>query len=292
MIIMLFGYTFLTIGGVLLTKPNGVRWWVVALVVSLCHLISSVKVVGEQQIGALIVWGKILLSLDSGPVIAPFPLRVRRLPKNVIQIEFGTRTEAADVKAAERDVSVIYGEPFRVTFGTASLLTEPEKIRYKGDPLIGRLTFDPHVVTRFQIRDPVAFINEIGDIEQAQEQIREAAKGAIQAYAGTHTPAHMIEGIDEVNTLLTKRVEILIGEKADDDGTLRPSWGIDFRSASVTSAGLPKRVNQSMADRGEAAFKAEAVLIAATAEGQKREQEGAGTAKARQLFILAEAIRT
>ena len=284
-------YSILVFTGYMNTEDGGVKWWVVALVASICHFIASIRTVGEQEMGALVFLGKVLGPLSSGPVFAPFPLRIRLITKNVIQLEFGTREGAEDKKAAERDVSTIYGEPFRVTFGTSARMSKEEKALYKGDPLIDRLTFDPHVVMRFQIKDFVVFINEIGDLTEAMEQIREAAKGAIQAYAGTHTPAQMIEQIDTVNVLLTERVEILIGEKPNAKGE-RIFWGIDFRSASITSPGLPKRVNESMADRGKAAFAAEAVAATAEGERQKREREGAGTAKTREFLLLAEAVGT
>ena len=290
----LFLYALLVLIGYQNTETEGVGWGLIALVASICHLIASIKTVGEQEIGVLIFLGKILGPLNSGPVFAPFPVRIRVFPKNTIQLEFGTRKLDEEKKAAERDVSIIYGEAFRVTFATVESADLPDEVKkkYINDPLARRLTFDPHVVIRFKIKDAVVFLLEIGDITEAVEQIREAAKGAVQAYAGKNTAAQMVENIDDVNTLLTKRVEILIGEKPTDTGEQLPWWGIDFKSASIISSGLPKRVNEAMADRGKAAFAAESAVATAEGEQQKREKEGAGTAKARELLLLAEAIGT
>src|SRR3989344_1644467 len=105
------------------TTEGGVKWGLVAFVAMLCHLVSSLKVVTEKEIGLSILFGVILDRLESGPHFIPWPMRLTRFTKNQITVHFGTlNPEDKDLVEASQnsDNWFVEAQPIRINWGDIS----------------------------------------------------------------------------------------------------------------------------------------------------------------------------
>lgn len=272
------------------TKPDGINWFAIFTVVCLCHLFTSFKVVNEQEIGTMVLLGWILGQLNSGPWFAPWPIRIRKITKNSVQVDFGT-IEQADRDRAQRsadsDSWFVMEEPIRINWGDIKStpgVTEDDLRKYANDPYAQRLTTDPHLYFRFRVSNFPSLIEKVGDLEEAVERIKDTCVTAMSEMAGKTYVAKAILEIDIISAEIFKKVEALVNDPNSPTYKKEDSWGIDVEEVRIKDLGTPKRTNEAVADRARdialADGKATATRLEAAANRDKFTEEAVGKANA------------
>ncbi len=301
-------------------KKGGVWWWLIALTITLCHGIASVRTMSEKEKGVIILFGRILEGeVESGLFLAPWPMRVERVSKTGIKIDFGTLDETERTKFEKSVPSsswFILEEPMHTNWGdidsyigvevmgsdgTVSLvkLTPEERASYATDPLAKRMTTDPHVFFIMKVHNFKQLIEEVGGFQEAVERIRDVCISVLSEYAGKTFVAKALTEIGELNRRLKERVEELIGDPEGKERLIQkgltpnPSWGIDVTDLIVKNLGVHHDTNKAMIKRTVdiAGADGDARATIRRSEGRRTEliNEGQGAASAKTAMNTAEA---
>ncbi len=308
-------------------NKGGIWWWLIALTIALCHGVASVRTMSEQEKGVIVLFGRILDTggdlenpdVKSGLFLAPWPMKVRRISKTGIKIDFGTLDESERAKYEKSIPSgswFILEEPMHTNWGdidsykgvevtgpdgnvTLVNLTPEERASYATDPLAKRMTTDPHVFFIMKVHNFKQLIEEVGGFQEAVERIRDVCISVLSEYAGKTFVAKALTDIGELNRRLKERVEELIGDPegnarlAKEDKPENPSWGIDVTDLIVKNLGVHHDTNRAMIKRSVDIADADGDARAAIrrSEGKKTEliNEGTGRAAAKTAMNAAEA---
>lgn len=271
-----------------------VNWWIVAVAVVICYIVSSIKIVSEQERAVLVFMGRILKAVESGPHIVLWPLFwLRRAPKNAIKVDFGTLDDQNDIsRAAQSDTSIswfVLRGPVRISWGDldSSGLPDNERKQYVNDPYAKRLTTDPHLYFIFRVHDVCSLVEEAGGLEEAMDRIRDTCVTALSEEAGKTFVAKAIKEIDSLSDKIRDEVEWLVG---DPNAKTRPgknpnrSWGVDVLEVRIKDIGTSHAVNTAVSERSatvaKAAGEAMATELKANAEEIRLTKVGKGEAAA------------
>jgi regulator of protease activity HflC (stomatin/prohibitin superfamily) len=271
------------------TLFSNINWWVVTIVAIICYVASCVKIVSEKERAILIFWGKILKPLESGPHIVPWPMRVTKVTKNQIKVDFGT-LDASDVaRANQANASMswfVMEEPIRINWGDieSSGLSAEDRVQYKNDPLAQRLTTDPHMYFIFRVFNLTSLIEEAGGLNEAMDRIKDTCVTALSAEAGQTFVAKAIKEISSISDKIRTKVEILVGAPNLNPPSPNRSWGVDVVEVRIKDLGTPRRTNEAVADRSATIARADGeatgTVLKAAGEKTRLTQEGEGRAAA------------
>ncbi|MFZ2038649.1 MAG: SPFH domain-containing protein [Minisyncoccia bacterium] len=267
----------------------------------------SFKIVGTEELGALLVFERPVYEVRSGIVFVPWLIcGLRRESRLTIQMQIPGEPEEVD-KSGDDNRGLIAGKkylPIRVTTSSYEIVMKDSRFAndpalVEGDPLNNRMTLEPSAQIRFKIKDIIRFVQVIGSLKEAQRQLRDTAEGSIQSEFGRRTPALILAHRDEISKIL--RVEI--GKLVKDDTCTPDSnewWGIEIDTAQLLDIDINKKVNVALSLATAAKINKVTTVIDAEAAKEKKKQEGLGSkefkiaegegaAKARELILLAEA---
>lgn len=294
------------------------NWGWMIISIEILHLYLSLKKVGPQELGAVLIFGRPLYQVKSGLVYVPFVIcQLSKDDGTVISIQYPAEPEKID-KTGLDDRPVLPGfmKPIRIT--TASIDTIPKEFmegikkrinisdKFYNDPLNGRMTLEPVIFIRFQIRrdDYISFLTHLGDIEKTKTAIRDTVDAVLNIEFSKRTPILILMDIEDINKEIKNSLEILIGEIPDpkDPDSFNPeeSWGIDVLRSQLTEIDLTKKINVSLRDIIDSNLRinvtikdAEGRKVARGLDGEGENkfetEKGIGLANARESFLNAEA---
>ncbi len=293
------------------------------VVILVLYTLAGFRIFGPDEVGAGIFLGAGTFEFRHRfGWMPPFLGWIIRAPAVQIRRRIGTpptttKGEIVEVKDVPEAYYYTNTDPMRITFATPETINK-DLIKDAGDmnldptdPLNQRLTPDPNLVMTWKIGNFLRFLEEVGSIEAANQYIDESGGPALAQICGQITPAMAVRFQSQMEKLVSRKVEIAMGEYDDPDATKptdtgdeqpRFTWlGIDFKKVQVTTWGWPREVNRSQASARAAGFEAQGTVNTARgnrqklileSQGQKRKliNEGAGAAQAREDFLTAEAI--
>ncbi|HET8574868.1 MAG TPA: SPFH domain-containing protein [Candidatus Paceibacterota bacterium] len=268
----------------------GVQAGQVILGINIAYFASSLRIVKPDQVGALIVLGYSISSLQRGLHFAPFFISdFPTEPLPVIEEEFPGEPERVwhedapipTIPEINRFGKMVpyYVYPVRVTTGRPDYGNEGGGAS-TGNPLDIQGTVEPVFFVRFQVKSHEyleKFIPNIGTLYEVVRQIQDTMVRVLTSQFSQRTIQKIIEDIDQINTELQKKIEEITGD-----------WGIEVRDAYIKTVGLSHTLNTALRDVGVEKTKALATIIAAEAEKKKLIEEGTGNAKARELLLQGE----
>ena len=184
-------YPIIFLVGLIFTLTSSKMSWLVALVVIACHIILSLVIINEKQLGAMFIFGRAIADLESGLHFAFWPFcYIRRETKNIVQLEIGVLTEEEKRKAAalESSASVfLLEDPFYINWGdinSAEGVTDEERKRFKGNPYADAMVTATHVTVRFRIHKLTRLIKRAGSLTEAIELIQKVVTSTLVSHAG------------------------------------------------------------------------------------------------------------
>ncbi len=262
------------------------------------------KVVGPDQIGVRTILGQPLGTVTSGvPIVPPGVTDILLFPTVTQQREFPAEPEK--IFRGEDNESAPEGmvPPLRITFGES--LTEENAQAVLGenyrptradgkevtfqtivpnDALSNsRVTAEVTPIVRWRIKDVVAFVKNIGDIDEVNRQIEDEMTVVLNTIYPRISVAQAQQNVEWTNAVLFRAVERRIGalEGYSD------AWGIDLEGAAVKPIGFNHKLNKSISGVAQAAFDGEAAVRIAKREAEATVLAGAAAAKARQVLEKA-----
>lgn len=287
------------------------------------YSIASIQKIPPTEKGSKYFLDKYLHTVSSGPTFVPqwlCSIRTATIKLIVIRIgkpdpkrdDNGKIIEETKEEYPEDAVVLHYAEPWRVTFAdheTAEwgTLTKAEQERFKtNDPLNRRLTTDPYMVIIGRVNNHRRFLETTATVEEAAFNIDRVARPALQEFCAKHTAAYTLQYARQAAEAIWDALEELVGDpnprndavraKWNTDPTgetkrvwLARTWGFDLIEVRLESLGLPRRINQEIANVRQAEYAKEKTIINADAEKEKRDREGQGVAAAKRHTGLAEA---
>ena len=292
----------------------------------MAYTAKSIKAVSADKLATILFFGDPATQVGSGLKFVPLWIASIKVDtRNYIQIVFGTPTQDKEGKIApiimEANADLVDRRgPYRITtsdWNTANYHSDidsgsdpsdeehKKKVAIwrksdKGNALGQRLSVDPELVALIKIDHHPSFLKRVGNVDKLVAQVIQSAESGLQALAGGETIAHILRTMDAVNKQLTNRVEWLVGEpgstppkgesssRSTEDDRVR-WWGVDVKLVQIKSPGIPKRVNEAIADAVEAVSRREAAFQGAEAKKRNLVREGEGAAKAELLLLLARA---
>ncbi|MCK5060070.1 MAG: hypothetical protein KAR00_02960 [Candidatus Pacebacteria bacterium] len=277
----------------------------ILFIVNVIYSLASFKTVSSNELGVVRLFGEAVAELESGLCFVPLGIcELKTYPKSTQVIEIGSPLEDDEGKPIpkekiQRTGVVINDTPFRIPL--------------KGDPesknvMDHALTVDSRAQVQYVVESTIAFDEQKRDPNLANNELIEVLKTAVQKLYGDKTPKMVLELISSgrINDVLQEELEWLIGEPTSQPPSVlsgkepeenkeetkekewewvenkRPWWGIDILSVGITTLGLPRRVNEGLAD----ARKRE---ILAEADEVQRVKAGTGDAFALSARLDAEA---
>lgn len=299
-------YALLTIALFFTEFKIKINWELIPLTIAICHIISSIKIVREQEIAVLIFFGVILEEWKSGFHFALWPFfYTRKETKNSVQVDFGTLDER-DTKntelirrseESEKSQSwFVMREPVRINWGDIkSLGTEEEKKQYDQDPLASAITTDPHLYFRLRISNLGHLIERVGGLEEAIERIKDTCVRVLTQEAGKTFVSKARKEMSELSAKLKEAVEDLAGDpeavkrvlmkksklaETEEQITNR-SWGVDIEDVAIKDIGLPYDTNKALAERTAKITAADASAKALTRQSESEKIAAANAAEAK-----------
>lgn len=279
----------------------GLPAWQVFLGLAIIWLAASIKRLGPDELGAVLLWGKTMIPVRRGPkivIVGIFQLerfrasrRNRQFPDDV---EFIQRDD--DKKALEtvkvilpdgREIERQKVRPMRMT--TAKPKTKEEG----GDPediLNVQMTVDFTFWVRWIIVDPFLYIvNTLGyddasRAEMVEKQMRDTGETVLTILVSKRTPSQLISdmGVIQAELLTTfKKMAKGWGVEIDDLGLTSPDLSHDLATAlrDIPMQKAKTVQQQAIADQ---------VRISADAEAYRLEQEGKGLGAKKRLELTGE----
>ncbi|MEK7551900.1 MAG: hypothetical protein AAB534_00605 [Patescibacteria group bacterium] len=286
--------------------------------------IKSMRIIGPDEQAALLLLGKPIRDLSSGPVFVPWLLcSIKRFPTKRIQFaipkhELLRKIYTSKDDKGEDDVVVVriitadrntmvYTLPPKPDFKPDQTTEEQEawekmaaedkktydnlvgRLKGTDNPLHDQLTIEPEFIGRFTIWSPMRFVQTGGTIAEAVRDIAATIVAAAQAEFAKLTPLMLLCRIPQVNALIHRRVEILIGEeKNPETGKKDDPWGINFNAGYVDRHGISRTVNVAMAALREASFNRKNLKL--QGEGLGAKEKAFLTGRAAGLQKMAKAV--
>ena len=301
-ITLLIVYLVLTLVGYAYTVENW-KWWIPAIVASVSHFITAIKVVDVNEMAVTKLFGYFLADLKSGLALVPWPVKLYKVTKGQIHVSFGTLESQEDIelaqKSADSDQWFMMERPVRINWGdifSTRNITPEDRKAFVNDPLAQRITTDPHQYLMMRVVNLRALIVEVGSLEAAIERIIATCITSLQNIAGKTYAAKATGEIDEISDLQKLAVETLVGDPYTDkkpgagvEGKKsQPSWGLDILLVRVKDLGIPHRTNSGLVDRSEIIAKAQGNATATVLQGQSEGEKRERLAEARRVELLKE----
>src|SRR3989344_1286734 len=225
---------------------NAERAMLAALIL---HAILSIRIVRENEIGAVVLLGLPVLHVSAGPAFVPFGFCwLRKETSNEIEAEIPAEPER--VYHGDDPVTPLgYFPPNRATFAAKGDLR---------DILRNRVTADNvPIIVSYVIKDYPTYLRRIGDQENAERVLEGVAVSTISDEMPKKTAGDVLEDLGTYS----KAIETAI------KGAVR-DWGVELRRVRVKSIQFNHTFNESIQAPGKAvAAKAAAI---STAEGEKQ----------------------
>lgn len=244
--------------------------------VHVLYTLISFRIVREDEWGAKIFLGWPYQNLSSGFTFVPlFIFRLRKETRLVIQREYPGEPKKI-WKGDLTDIPEDMIPPLRIVSGAPN----PEEEGFnKEDPLETQMTLEVRFYVRFCIVDFLRFITVIGSLKEAVRQTEDTATAILQREFAKRTPANIIRDLRAINEELTREVSEAV-EK----------WGLSVNEIKIGSPDLGKTVNTALRDVPAERLRKLVAIIQAEAERQGTILKGEGIAKARRIFLGAEAV--
>lgn len=270
------------------------------------HFAFSFRISRNDELAFVVLLGKPLYNVGPGPHFVPFGITwLQIFTRNVIQEEIPAPLEKIwDGEAKDRPEDQT--NPLRITTGG----TDPEETGE--DSLNNRVTAEPVAILRYRIGNPILFQRAIGDIKRASIQLHDSTVIAITDAYSQRSPKKIIDEMSSINSDLVVTAEKLTGERClhcgerrekaeGDSGVLcsekregeqkshgfKPLWGVDVIEVSIKVNGMPRRVNEALANTIQEGELAKQTKIRAGAEEVRLTKEGQGQAAARAALLEA-----
>jgi len=144
--------------------------------------------------------------------------------------------------------------------------------------LDAQMTLIVSFVVQYVIGDVLNFNSNFGSTQQVESQVRDIGEVIIAEAASATTPAGFIKKLPEINASLITAME----DRLDHSG-------IEIISVRMISPDVSREVSAALAGIPVASAKAQARIIAATANETELAKEGAGKASAEQAMLVAKA---
>lgn len=281
-------------------KFSVANFWALLVLAYIIFSFRFWKPVAYNERASLTLFGgRPLANVESGTPFAPlFVIQVITVTSEVIQKEFPADPEniyRGDMKSGD---SLPEGmkPPIRVQFRTS--ITEAEADRLFNDaernpsdvdgnivPFVTdvpddglgrRVTAEPYPVVRFLINNPSLFLQNIGSVKNALEQIEDEMFSVLNRFYPRMSVGQALQNIRWMNLHLFNSVSKRVGSR----GEYVRSWGIELQAAYVKYIYTSHGVNLAISEAAQAPFEKEKMIV--TAEGNKRRiiLEGEGYAKA------------
>lgn len=173
--------------------------------------------INVDEIGVVLEFGKPLFQVSTGLIFTPFPFKLHKETKLVIEEQY-----PEDEKAENGNVSKIY-----VTHGTSQSTSN--------DALDNRITTSISIVCRYRIVDLKIFLASIGNKEQLRKQIRDIVVTTTQIECSKETVGKNYSRLTEINSKLKTAVE-----------TLTSNWGIQIITVLLQNIDLGGAINEAL----------------------------------------------
>lgn len=260
------------------SQQTGYHLWLLVIAIAGYHAIDAPKTIEADELAVTDTFGHLSEHLPSGLHIVPYPVRLHRVTKNDIKVNFGTLDEAqrrAVQNSRDTGVSVrILEEAIRITFGNISAY-EPEpgqiskeeaKARYADNLLARDLTVDPHMYFTFKTHNLKTLIEVAGDLNKAIDRIKSTYVRVLSVKAGKTFPAYALSHMTEFMEAIFAELEFLVGDPDAPDTIGKrkkgPSWGANVLEIGIESLGIPHKTNTALAERSALIAKAEGEAVA------------------------------
>ncbi len=246
----------------------------ILLLLAVFYGILSIRIVGPQELGAVILLGKPAYEVESGPCFVPWIVS-RLVKETALTVEIELPDEPENVQKADQD-HIAPGKvaPLRIThadgpsayYGDNGEKPEDiaaEKKKFDEDPIHRRITVEHQLIIRFRIKkEPgnfIQFLTTIGSMQEAIRQLEDEAVTAAQTELARRTPAQMFAYMGNINRAILRQLKILTGElKSLDEAGKIPNagfdnpWGIEVINAQIKQPDLGQDINKSMTLRAAA----------------------------------------
>lgn len=230
--------------------------------IEIIYLAASIRIIGPEDIGAVIFLGIPVVNVTSGPVIVPLLLcELVLAPRTLIQKEFPAEQD----KIYRDDGPLPEGKspPIRITFAEG-----PTNSR---DPLDRRVTQEVVLVGTFKISNLCRFLTAYGSVDEMLRQIEDTMVG--QA-TDDLTVVSLGEAMRRKNHY-SERIRSAVEERIRD-----VKGGVHVVTALIKGFGLSHDLNRALQAHAEATGQASATVTAAEAERTRLAFEGEGRGQA------------
>lgn len=249
------------------------NWGWTAFWIQAAYILLSFRQVGPRDTGVLLFFGNPILKVESGLVFVPRGIiELETITKIVREIEYPDpkRVWRGDEKKEERPKGKI--PPIRVIQGE-------NEDKAKKDPLHKRLTTEISVIVRYRVADFMTFIGTIGSLEELDKTIEDLLIASIRRDLAIVPAAQALKEWGDIEKKSQIEIEDLVKK-----------WGVEVQTVRVKEIDVGHTVNTALRDIIASTLKKTSTIVDAEAEKQRRELEGMGLAKAKEVLLEAEAI--
>lgn len=232
------------------------------------HVAKSIRFVATDMLGATYFYGKALGNAGQGPHFVPWPSNIELGPRDIQQVLVPGKKD--DIFWGDEKLDLPEGK-VRPIFMNTRAPTDAEKA-----PLDVQMTVGVSYVVFWKIDNLLMYLAHIRTVEECEAQLRSISETVLSETIATMTVNGAISGQAEINQKLDNRIRERTGD-----------WGITVTRASLTQINPSHKLAEAMRDRATAKFNADAVVIAANAEGERRERLGKADAMAEEARVLA-----
>ena len=254
--------------------------------VVLFHFLLSLRSVGEQELGAAILFGKPLFEVTSGFSFVFFGLfKLVKETKLVIADEIPAEPEKIwrkDEVVPENLRAEGFKPPTRIPFAPQTGV-DPSILKNGGhDPLLERVTAEVPVILRWRIRNFIRFLTTIGGLKEARGQLEDRTVRFLFEVLPKVTAGEALANFPEYNKRLVELLKEHVYET--DPGK---SWGVEILSAHLKAINFGHELNVKIQQMAEATAEGRALERKARGEREKRILEGEGSALAEKAVLEA-----
>ncbi len=271
------------------------------------HIVMSIRSVNEQDLGAIIFFGRPLFPVRNGLVFVPLGVfKLSTDTRLVIQDELPADPEYIwrSVDGSGKDIPITadaieqgFREPIRIpfTFSEAELeKTEATREQIEdtsaskvvqlepGDPLNQRVTGEVSVIVRWRIDNYIKVLTGIGGVAKIRRQLADRTVRflfeALPKKSAAEALREMEGTSDDLEKILKRMVSGLHTE--GDEGEQHDDWGITLESASIKEIAFSHGLNEQIQKMAEAAAEGRALAEKSKGERTRLRCEGEGDAAA------------
>lgn len=256
----LFAYAAVLLLGSTLPPVEDISPLLAAALFVIFHLLASLRMVGAQEFGAVLLYGKPLYPLDSGLRFIPWLIgTIAKETRLVIEDERPADPEKIFRVGRDQPETIPldlqekgYRPPIRITFAGIEKEEKTEgkdgelqkKERSVDDPLEERITAETPIVLRWQINDFLKFLVTVEDREDARRQMEDVAVAVLSQHFTQVTVAQALQSKKTYDDKL---------QKALQDATA--NWGVVIHMAAVKNIILSRELNVEVQRIAEARAK-------------------------------------